>query len=300
MKPGVLDYFDRRHFDIKHDFISHGDIDVFHRSRMPVKKYTQADVVKCFDRLSSEGRRTHGPLHFAFVGDSTIRQHFLSFLRWIPDYDRMTSKTSNSTAFTDYYFHDDRNVTSTLLNGLRVSFYWRELIREHVVDDFKRWATSTSIDGNSPDFILLGLTAHHVGTNDVTHNLETFVSLVEDKLLPLIKKSLAAHPQQKIVWLYQSRTVLEMTPDFYDIYPDDIDKYNNEIRRVLRGTGVVIWDSVNTIVEENVRACLLTAFERSDRKMYLSCYDFIHPGFRAVSLGSQLIFSHLCGINDIY
>lgn len=79
-----------------------------------------------------------------------------------------------------------------------------------------------------------GITAHHVGTNDVSSSLETYVSLLEDKLLPLIKNSLAAHRRQKIVWLHQSRTVVEMTPDAYDIYPDQIDKYNDEIRRVFK------------------------------------------------------------------
>ncbi|KAI9562642.1 hypothetical protein GHT06_010096 [Daphnia sinensis] len=97
---------------------------------------------------------------------------------------------------------------------------------------------------------------------------------------------MAAHRRQKIVWLHQSRTVEETTPDVYDIYPDHIDKYNDEIRRVFKGTGVVIWDSINAIVEENVRACALTA--------YSNCYDFIHPGFGAIALGSQLIFNHLC------
>ncbi|KZS01920.1 Uncharacterized protein APZ42_001255 [Daphnia magna] len=122
-----------------------------------------------------------------------------------------------------------------------------------------------------------------------------YVSLLEDKLLPLVEKSLAAHHRrQKMVWLYQSRTVEETTPDAYDIYPDQIDKYNNEIRRVFNGSGVVIWDSISAIVEENVRACALTAFQRRDQKMYSNCYDFIHPGFGAVSLGSQLIFNHLC------
>ncbi|XP_057368116.1 uncharacterized protein LOC130689121 [Daphnia carinata] len=293
------DYFNRRYFDIKNDLISHDDGDEFNRGQMPsIKMYTKEDVVQCFDLLSSSRQSgNQRPMHFAFVGDSTVRQHFVSFLKWIPDYDRRTT-ASNASAFAEYYFHEDRNLTSALQNSLRVSFYWRDLIREEVLADFERWSSASN--PTSPDFILLGITAHHVGTNDVSPDLETFVSLLEGELLPLIKKSLAAHPQQKIVWLHQSRTVEEMTPDFYDIYADDIDKYNKEIRRVFRGTGVIIWDSINAIVEENVRACDLTAFERRDRKMYLSCYDFIHPGFRAVSLGGQLIFNHLCKIDDVY
>lgn len=39
------------------------------------------DVVRCFDRLSVQRRRR--PMRIAFVGDSTVRNHFLTFLRVI-------------------------------------------------------------------------------------------------------------------------------------------------------------------------------------------------------------------------
>lgn len=77
------DYFNRRYFDIKHDLISHCDSDLFHRGRTPsIKKYTKEDVVQCFDFLSSSRQSgNHRPMRFAFVGDSTVRQHFVSFLK---------------------------------------------------------------------------------------------------------------------------------------------------------------------------------------------------------------------------
>jgi hypothetical protein len=54
-----------------------------------------------------------------------------------------------------YHFHEDRNVTSWLLHDLRVSFYWRNVIKDDLIADFKRWA-STNDDSHVPDFILLG------------------------------------------------------------------------------------------------------------------------------------------------
>ena len=55
-------------------------VDVDHRQRLPshLRMFSKADVAQCFDSLSTKrkGRR----MHIAFVGDSTVRQHFLSFL----------------------------------------------------------------------------------------------------------------------------------------------------------------------------------------------------------------------------
>jgi hypothetical protein len=44
-----------------------------------IKEYTTEDVVRCLDVRSAQ--RNRQPTHIAFVGDSTVRQYFLSFLR---------------------------------------------------------------------------------------------------------------------------------------------------------------------------------------------------------------------------
>ncbi len=74
-------------------------------------------------------------------------------LQFIPDYDRKTA--SISTTFAEYAFHEDMNVTSRLLDNLRVSFYWRNLIRSDLIADFRRWASNDN-GTQAPDFILLG------------------------------------------------------------------------------------------------------------------------------------------------
>jgi len=81
---------------------------------------------------------------------------------------------------------------------------------------------------------------------------------------------------------------------------------NFKIIRVFnhsRDTRVVIWDTVNSIVEEYLRACTLTKDERRDNEHvdkervdngYFNCKDFIHPGMGALSIATQLIISHIC------
>lgn len=44
----------------------------------PLKTFTIPEVVNCFDSLSIKRKRR--PMHITFMGDSTIRRHFLSFL----------------------------------------------------------------------------------------------------------------------------------------------------------------------------------------------------------------------------
>ncbi|XP_046638266.1 N-acetylneuraminate 9-O-acetyltransferase-like isoform X3 [Daphnia pulicaria] len=199
-----------------------------------IQVYKKEDVVRCLDSLSME--RNRRPMHIAFVGDSTVRQHFLSFLRFIPDYDRKTA--SISTTFAEYAFHEDMNVTSRLLDNLRVSFYWRNLIRSDLIADFRRWASNDN-GTQAPDFILLGITAHHlIVNNSVTSSLEMYEKLMEDELVPLLKQSLTTHPHQEIIWLRQSLTIEQLSPHenqvAYGIYPDKIQKYNAILPRVFK------------------------------------------------------------------
>lgn len=77
---------------------------------------------------------------------------FIWVFKFVSDHDRKMK--GKSTKYARYYFHEDRNVTSRL-NNLLVSFHWRNLIRQDLIDDFRRWS-STDDHRFAPDFILLG------------------------------------------------------------------------------------------------------------------------------------------------
>jgi hypothetical protein len=47
--------------------------------RLLVREFTPQDVVRCLDSLSA--KRNRRSFHIAFIGDSTIRQHYVMFLR---------------------------------------------------------------------------------------------------------------------------------------------------------------------------------------------------------------------------
>ncbi|KAI9552440.1 hypothetical protein GHT06_022806 [Daphnia sinensis] len=303
------EYLNRRFFILKnntssYDVCENGDeetdakessTEISHpgRTRRLVQVYSMEDFVWCLDSLSLKRKRR--PMHIAFMGDSTVRQHFISFQRWVPDYDRKIG--SQSTVFAQYPFHEDRNLTSPVLDNLIVSFHWRNLIKEDLIADFKRWA-STSDHNHAPDFILMGVTAHHIVTNNVTKSLQEYERLFVENFLPFINQSLTLHPQQKIVWLLQNPTIEYASPSadrkVRIIDPDKIVQYNSVIRRIFRGTRVVIWDALGALVEEYLRACFLGNFHRKDKTRYTDCQDFIHPGYRALFISTQHIINHIC------
>lgn len=55
-----------------------------------------------------------------------------------------------------------------------------------------------------------------------------------------------------------------------------------------------MWDSVNMIVEDYLQACALNQMLRDDKLEYLNCDDFIHPGYIALSISTQLLINHIC------
>lgn len=55
-----------------------------------------------------------------------------------------------------------------------------------------------------------------------------------------------------------------------------------------------MWYAINAVVKEYVRSCALAKLERGDKEWYSKCNNLIHPGFRALFIGTQLIINHLC------
>jgi hypothetical protein len=83
-------YFNRRSFQLNSDGISfinvrrgeeisNGPVPPFNLNRRRVREFTSKDVVRCLDSLSA--KRNRRSFHIAFIGDSTIRQHYVMFLR---------------------------------------------------------------------------------------------------------------------------------------------------------------------------------------------------------------------------
>lgn len=84
-------YFNRHSFQLNSDgisFINDRDVETNNGPAVPslnrnrrlfVREFTPQDVVRCLDSLSA--KRNRRSFHIAFIGDSTIRQHYVMFLR---------------------------------------------------------------------------------------------------------------------------------------------------------------------------------------------------------------------------
>jgi hypothetical protein len=85
-------YFNRRYFHLdkfgRYDLSSENSslarmfskfITIHRREKVIIKKYTKMDLVRCIDSLSK--KRSKRPMHIAFIGDSTVRQLFSTFIK---------------------------------------------------------------------------------------------------------------------------------------------------------------------------------------------------------------------------
>lgn len=51
---------------------------------------------------------------------------------------------------------------------------------------------------------------------------------------------------------------------------------------------------MNVIVEDFLQACFFNQMLRDDVMQYLNCDDYIHPGYIALSVSTQLLINHIC------
>ena len=78
----------------------------------------------------------------------------------LPEYDRESNQVLD-----ERIYHDNVNVTSQILGNLLISFLWRPIINEEMIQDFRAWTRSmknlnsceiNDVDYTVPDLIFLG------------------------------------------------------------------------------------------------------------------------------------------------
>ncbi|XP_045036590.1 uncharacterized protein LOC116933792 isoform X2 [Daphnia magna] len=256
-----------------------------------IRQYEMEDVVLCLDSLFNVKKHS---IHIAFLGDSLIRNQFLSFTSLIPNYDRNLPLHLKEY---ESHFHENRNMHSPLLNDLLVSFRWRALVNDELLTDFRMWNMHTVDDHGTPDFIFL---AH----NMLQNSKKTYMEKIETDLLPVLQNFLRIHPRKQIFWVIQSPTTDMLRPisgpNNHIIHNTKIDQYNSIIRTIFKGTRIAVWDSLLPAIEEYIRSCFLGQFYQYDVNGYKLCDDFIHPGHQVLSMGSHLILNFICTHNNKY
>ena len=112
-----------------------------------LKRFGQSELVSCIDFLRNKSLATDR-IHFAFVGDSRIRQYYYNFIKFVPDHDRPWQDPANHAGA-----HVSRNITAPL-TGLNVSFHWMAQMDDDLFRLINRWTSNQS--ETVPLFLLMG------------------------------------------------------------------------------------------------------------------------------------------------
>lgn len=157
---------------------------------------------------------------------------------------------------------------------------------------------------------------------------QSFNETIAHDLLPALSVYLMAHPKKQLFWIIQNPTEDLLGPIVFPSFNNIIHvkkiqdskirtsyvkflgkwchffsflpffKSSSVVNQINHdfssGTRVALWDSINPVIEESIRACALQNFQRVDNRGYQLCGDFLHSGHQILSIGSQLILNHLC------
>ncbi|XP_059351674.1 N-acetylneuraminate 9-O-acetyltransferase-like [Daphnia carinata] len=265
-------------------------------------QYTPSRIAACLDAM--KGEKSVEMLHFLFMGDSRLRQHFFNFVRLLPDFD----KTSTPTFIPNAY-HENVEITSQIL-GLKLSFKWQPLINEGLMKMTRGWATS---EAGRPHLIFLSMSVHHMFRYGVRPHENDF-QVYEDGLLHIgpILGQLANVTQ--VIWLNQYPS-----GEFYgngtapntSVFSEKIHLFNEAARRILGNySSIRYYNSSHPWATEYCRSCKV--FQRHSRlnakkvesyinwnNVYVGCKDFIHLGYSGLSQATQLFLNDICNEHQV-
>ncbi|KZS12572.1 Uncharacterized protein APZ42_022703 [Daphnia magna] len=260
-------------------------------------QYTVERAVACLDAIR-EGSPHQNFLHLVFIGDSRIRQQFFNFLVLIPDHDRKSQPSP-----IPLIYHEDIEVISDILR-LKLSFQWRPLLDGNVTEAIRQWV-SPNHEEKQPYFIFLSMVLWHIVR---IHSQEEY-TVYQENLKDISPVLSQLTNNSRVIWLnqYPMLTFYEGMPyggasNLDIILSENAHRYNEAIRSILANrSSVRIWDSSNPLAEEYVRSCTLIrrghskfALSEDPDHSFIDCEDYIHTGYSALSLATQLLFNDIC------
>ncbi|BFZ21935.1 hypothetical protein BsWGS_24974 [Bradybaena similaris] len=223
-------------------------------------KYTRADAKTCMHYVSYWG----GHNHFAFVGDSRIRQLYYEFIGLINDKLDVDTK-----AHTDLQFHDSKI-------NIKVDFLWQPMVNATMYDVFNKWHKSVQ-PGARPNVLITGSATWAIklfnGSADAATNFHSNLTMIRE-LYNKLKDS------TKVVWMLQDPVQEEkLSEDRSMITNEQIDKYNKIAITVLKDSSAMLWSS-SRLVAQGFKKELTT--------------DGLHIQKQALEIDIQMLLNMYC------
>ncbi|XP_057367724.1 uncharacterized protein LOC130688723 isoform X2 [Daphnia carinata] len=250
-------------------------------------QYTVERAVACLDAIKEDNPQQKF-LHLRRRMESEI----------LLDHDRKSQPSP-----IPLIYHEDIEVISDILR-LKLSFQWRPLLDGNVTEAIRQWV-SLNNDEEQPYFIFLSMVLWHIVR---IHSQEEYNVYQESlkNISPVLNQLMN---NSRVIWLNQYPMLT-----FYEgmqyggvnnldiILSENAHRYNEAIRSILENrSGVHIWDSSNPLAEEYVRSCVFIrrghskfALSEDPDHTFINCEDYIHTGYSALSLATQLLFNDLC------
>ena len=206
-------------------------------------RYTRTDTERCF----KYNRFWGGHNHLVFIGDTRVRQLYLSTRRWAESgREQEVSQTSPGSAPVT---KGDLNLQwDNLAQNLKLDYYWAPLVNENMMEILETWKT-----GRGPTVIVIGS-----GAASIKQSNNSAASLDQHRRnltrLRVELENIVQFGGSKVLWaleppVYWDR--LNKSDNF--ITNEAISRYNLESSRVFRDSsnpgGVMLWSSIYGLAE---------------------------------------------------
>ncbi|XP_012941606.2 N-acetylneuraminate 9-O-acetyltransferase [Aplysia californica] len=195
-------------------------------------KYTKTDARTCMHYVSYWG----GHNHFAFVGDSRIRQLYGQMVELI---------TEKGVEGVDGKPHHDLHFQDNKIN-IKIDFLWHPMVNASMYEVYEKWLKSDQ-PGARPNVIVTGSATWAIktfnGSIDALNNFQANLSMIEKKFEKLKDSS-------KVFWMLQDPVQEEkLSENRLMITNEQVDKYNKIAISTLKDSSVTLWSSSRLVAQ---------------------------------------------------
>nr|CAI5835753.1 unnamed protein product [Callosobruchus analis] len=191
--------------------------------------YSKIDTRRCLRYIAYYGSDSH----FAFIGDSRIKEMYEGFVEHLMQNDDFTYRPENS--YTNLTHIDNKL-------KMKVEFIWDPLISWKMIHTFRNWQELAS----PPSVIIVGSAIWPIlSSNASLYMLQEY----QVNLTRLVQPIDSLHEKKtRVLWVLQAPINKEkLKPEYQPITNEEIDLYNKAAIEVLSHSAADLWWSARLV-----------------------------------------------------